>query len=300
MSIVLAVIFNPASGGFRPEYIQRARDYLELHNHPCEFHPSEYPGHVSELALEMINSTHPPKVVIGMGGDGTLNEIVQSLAKSDTPLGIIPTGTTNVLARDLKIPTNIEGACEVIVSGVQTKMPLGIVELEDNPKPRYFLLMCGIGWDGVICKSVNTRIKKSLGKGAYALETLKTIVQGNLQDFDVHTQSKTFLASIMIASVTAHYAGNLPITPDATPFDEKFQIFILTGKSRKAMVELIGRVALGKLDSMKDALRISTSEATIHRPGIPVQVDGDYFGETPAKISRIMNSLSIIHPVDLS
>ena len=298
MRIVLAVIFNPASHGFRPEFIQRAREYFELHNHACEFHPTERRGHACELVCELLTSGRPPTAVIGMGGDGTLNEIVQSLAKSDTPLGIIPTGTTNVMARDLGIPLNIEGACEIIISGNQRKMPLGIIELHDNPTPRFFLLMCGIGWDGIICKTVSSQIKKTFGKGAYALETFKSIVHGDLEDFDIQIQTKTYLASTMIASVTAHYAGSLPITPNATPFDEEFQVFILKTKSRKSMVELLGRAALGKLDSMKDIVRVSASEIAIRRPEIPVQVDGDYVGETPANIRRTSDSLKIIYPAN--
>jgi|GEM_PF-1033362 len=297
MSAVLAVIYNPASHGFHQDQVQKAQEYFELHNRAAEFYGTESPSHATEIVNSLLKGTNSPSMIAGMGGDGTLNEIVQSLVKTEVPMGIIPTGTANVLARDLGIPQSIEEACEILVSGTAKSIPVGKIIRKEPADSRYFLLVCGAGWDGLVCKSVNPTIKNSLGKGAYALETLKTIVQANLEHFDVHTAEETFLASTMIASVTGHYGGNLPITPDASPFDEKFHIFMLKSRSRRAMVELFGRISLGKLESMKGMMRSSSAEISIHRPGIPLQIDGDYYGETPASIERIPNALRVICPV---
>ena len=296
MRPVLAVIYNPASRGFHRDQIEKIREYFELHNKDLEFFETHRKGDGSEIAHTLVSAQKPPEIIAGLGGDGTLNEIAQSLVHSPIPLGIIPAGTANVLARDLRIPFPLLEACEVLISGKIQTMPLGQVNLQGDSISRFFLLMCGIGWDGFVCKSINPKLKENFGKGAYAFETIRSVFTKKLEHFDIHTPEDTYLASTLIISITAHYGGNLALTPEATPFDEEFHLFLLKSKTRTSLLEFLGRLSLGKTQTMKDVQLVRSREISIHRPGISLQIDGDYLGETPATITRIPDALRVIVP----
>src|SRR2546423_15204609 len=102
-------------------------------------------------------------VVIAAGGDGPINEVIQELAGSETALGVLPTGTINVWARDTNIPLDYAGAREVLVHGKMRRIDLGHVN------GRYFLLMAGIGLDGEVTLAIEKKPLKRLGAVAYLL-----------------------------------------------------------------------------------------------------------------------------------
>src|SRR5690348_3156636 len=157
------MIANPTSGSYI-QYIyqlEEALSFLRYHGWQVELKLTQAAGDAQRLAREAVEQHID--VVIAVGGDGTINEIIQALAGSETALGVLPGGTANVWAREVGIPLDVSGAREVLVHGQRRHIDLGCAN------KRYFLLMAGIGLDGEVTQAVEKKPLKRLGALAYLL-----------------------------------------------------------------------------------------------------------------------------------
>lgn len=157
------MIANPTSGSYI-QYIYQLEDalsFLRYHGWQVELKLTQAVGDAQRLAREAVEQHID--VVIAVGGDGTINEIIQALAGSETALGVLPGGTANVWAREVGIPLDVSGAREVLVHGQRRRIDLG------RANERYFLLMAGIGLDGEVTHAVEKKSLKRLGAFAYLL-----------------------------------------------------------------------------------------------------------------------------------
>src|SRR3954449_12459002 len=145
------LISNPRTGRYgsrRPPQIAAVSDFLRTHNFAVEVKTTTGPGDATHMAATA--AANGVSEIIVSGGDGTINEAVQGLIGSNTRLGILPTGTGNVLARELKIPLNTREAAAVIARGrTRTIYPACVVDDRTDAR-RYFLLMAGIGLDAAV------------------------------------------------------------------------------------------------------------------------------------------------------
>src|SRR5512146_2150365 len=114
MKSLIVVIYNPAARRASEGKIARATAYLEKKGFAVELLRTETAGHARQLAAEARGRT--PHLIVAAGGDGTVNEVINGIARTDTPLGVLPLGTTNVLARELDIPEDIYGALDTAVT----------------------------------------------------------------------------------------------------------------------------------------------------------------------------------------
>src|SRR5437764_4584533 len=140
------VIANPTCGSYARQayHMQETMRFLRNAGWKVEFRLTLAAGDAGRLAHEAVD--RHTGVVIVAGGDGTINEVIQELAGSETALGVLPMGTTNVWARDTNIPLDYAGAREVLVHVRTRQIDLG------NVNGRYFLLMACIGldWEGTL------------------------------------------------------------------------------------------------------------------------------------------------------
>src|SRR5690242_2679020 len=120
------IIYNPMSGrhGRRAEDAQRMIGLLEARGIQTQAHATSGPDDATRLAREAVNNGI--EMIISYGGDGTLNEVIQGLARSQTTLAVWPGGTSNVVARDLEMPFAIERIAEVIAAGRTKRIALGL------------------------------------------------------------------------------------------------------------------------------------------------------------------------------
>src|SRR5256714_8813046 len=162
------IIANPTSGsGVFAHHTHRLHEtlsFLRSHGWRAELCYTQKPGDAQRLAHNAVEQK--ADLVIAAGGDGTINEIIQALAGSETALGVLPGGTVNVWARELGIPLDDIGARKVLVHGQTRRIDLGCVN------GRYFLLMVGIGFDGAVTQAVEGKPLKRLGILGYTLAVL--------------------------------------------------------------------------------------------------------------------------------
>ena len=155
------IIANPISGFLlhNTHRVHETLAFLRKHGWRAELWFTHGPGDGQSLARKAIEQN--AAMVIAAGGDGTINDIIQALAGSETALGVLPTGTVNVWAREMGIPLDNAGAREVLLHGQTRRIDLGCVN------GRYFLLMVGVGLDARIVYELDLDLKGRLGKLAY-------------------------------------------------------------------------------------------------------------------------------------
>jgi diacylglycerol kinase family enzyme len=152
---------------------------------------TEAAGDGRRLAREAV--TQKAEMVIAAGGDGTIREVIQELAGTETALGVLPIGTVNDWARETGIPLDVHGACEILVHGRTRRVDLGRVN------GHYFLLMVGSGLDGKITQKVEHHPLKRLGVVGYLLASIYS------------PDRPTFLPPVSHSSAKFTVNGRLPI-----------------------------------------------------------------------------------------
>jgi diacylglycerol kinase (ATP) len=169
------VIFNPAAHG---EKARRFRRQLDAIGAQCAFKATTAPGDARRLAGEAVKDGFD--LIAAAGGDGTVNEVLNGIG--DAPdgfararLGVLPLGTVNVFARELKIPLRIERAWEVLQGGNEIKIDLPRVEFSTDGvlQKQYFCQLAGAGLDARAIELVDWQHKKQVGKLAYVIAGLK-------------------------------------------------------------------------------------------------------------------------------
>ena len=171
------VIFNPAARGEKSRQFRARLDTLAAE---CACKKTAAAGDARRLATEAIAEGY--ELVIAAGGDGTLNEVLNGIG--DAPdgfervrLGLLPLGTVNVFARELKLPLQLDAAWETIRRGRETRVDLAYAEFTANGKPerRYFAQLAGAGLDARAIELVSWPLKKKIGPLAYVVAGLKAL-----------------------------------------------------------------------------------------------------------------------------
>lgn len=173
------VIFNPAARGEKSRQFRARLDTLAVE---CAFKKTTAAGDARRLATEAIAEGY--ELVIAAGGDGTLNEVLNGLGDAPdgferTRLGLLPLGTVNVFARELKLPLQLDAAWETIRRGRETRVDLAYAEFTAKGKPerRYFAQLAGAGLDARAIELVSWPLKKRIGPLAYIVAGLKALTE---------------------------------------------------------------------------------------------------------------------------
>ncbi|HYQ48776.1 MAG TPA: diacylglycerol kinase family protein, partial [Thermodesulfovibrionales bacterium] len=197
----LIIISNPASRTFSPAKIKRAERLLQEHGFRTEVRFTEHRGHATVLARDALREE--PYSIIAAGGDGTINEVVNGMAKSGIPLGILPMGTTNVLAREVSVPFDTDRAVGRLISGIPRDISLGriITPSED----RYFCLMAGIGFDAKTVHDVSATGKRLSGETAYIWSGVRNLLSYAPQKISCTADGKEYTGYTAIVGKARRY-----------------------------------------------------------------------------------------------
>jgi len=219
-----AAVFNPASGAGTykrdfPLIISSLRalgiDIVEM--------ATEHEGHATELARAAVAEGF--EAVIAIGGDGTVNEVVNGLAGSEVPLAIIPTGTVNVLALELGIPLDPPDACKALVKGTISWIDLGLAG------DRYFALMAGIGVDAAVIASMTPALKRTLREAAFFVQGVATFLTHEDPMLRVVADEAVMEGYFVVIGNSANYGGVFGITPLADMRDGLLDVCVLKDRS---------------------------------------------------------------------
>ncbi len=295
MKSSIILISNPAARGASLRKFEAASVFLQERGFDAKILLTEKSGDATRLAEEAVRKK--PYAIIAAGGDGTINEVINGMVKSDIPLAILPLGTTNVLAKELGIPEDIPAALKVAISQSPKTISLGRIELEsdtDSAHFRYFCLMAGIGFDGKAVHDVNKALKRKFGKAAYILNGIKNFLNYSPNQLFYEIDGKQYTGYFSITGKASKYGGNFRITPDANLSDATLYTCIFHGNKRRDLLRYVYRAVTGSLLKERDIAYVKSTSlevlGTAH-----IQIDGDYLGLTPAKITVEKDALKLIY-----
>lgn len=298
------IIVNPISAGGRgarlwPDVARWLNDLGVSFDH----YLTERPGHATALAREGVEKGYD--LVVAMGGDGTVNEVVNGLLDQDSgkvgaTLGIIATGRGCDFIRTLGIPHDPQAACSLLAKGSATPVDLGLLDFQngDSEKRRCFVNIAGGGFDGQAANYAN-KIPRSLGGTIpYVAGLVTTLATYRNKDVELVLDGGPALricATSVIVANCRYFAGGMHVAPMADPHDGKFDIVVLND--------------LGKLEFLLAASKVYSGEH-IHHPKVTcyragrvevrspqemlLQADGEVFGGPPFTFQIMPGALPVL------
>jgi YegS/Rv2252/BmrU family lipid kinase len=233
------------------------------------------------------------------GGDGTLNEVVNGLAGTETAVAVLRGGTANVWAKETQCAKDSIASMRAIVSGRRRRVDLG--HANSAAGERYFLLMCGVGLDAAIIPRVPTTWKRRLGALSYIVGGIIMVFRTKAWRCEIRIDDDASERSLywMLAGNTRSYGGVLNVTYLAQADDGLLDVALMR-KSGVHRVIMDGVRALFRRHAQSPNVRYARARSVeIATPGIPVQVDGEEHGETPLRIELVPLALNVIVPAEL-
>jgi diacylglycerol kinase (ATP) len=208
--------------------------------------PTTGPGTAGDIACQAIREGS--EMILAAGGDGTLNEVIQGMAHSTVPLGILPAGTANVLATEIGLTHGLRRAAEIIPKCVTRRIALG--RLDYNAGPRYFLSMAGVGFDAQIVYDLGSGLKERLGKAAYWVAGFAHALK-RFPEFEVEIDGKSRgIGSFALASRVRNYGGDFEIARHASLAADHFEVVVFRGRNALPYFKYLCGMVAGRLEGM--------------------------------------------------
>lgn len=291
-------IINPnSSSGKGLRYWWKVKDELDRQNitYTAEFTQQE--GHAIELARKICQQYEGIKNIVVLGGDGTINEVINGIDNYDEVLlGYIPSGSSNDLAKNLNISNDpLKSLSNILKPSKFMHLDYGEMTFkEEGLKPRRFGGSSGIGYDAGVCVEVQTsKLKKKLnkfgvGKLVYLAIAIKQIFTVKFLDATVildGIKKDHYKKVLLISSMIHKYeGGGLLMAPNADPTDGKLNVCLVHGLSRFAVLVLLPTIIFGKHIHIKgvESFQCSDIEIILDRKAA-IHTDG----ETPAFSSHL-------------
>lgn len=300
------IIVNPAAHNVPSTQVRQEIDeWLRGEGWSVDWRETGKPGDAMTLAARAAERRVP--LVMALGGDGTLNEAANGLVHTETVLGAIPGGTSNLWAREAGLNKKPLEAVQAMVNGNIRRIDLG------KAGERYFMLLCGFGIDAVITKRVSLEVKSRLGAAAYGLTALREAVRWRGKEITVWLDGFEEQINVLMALIgnTRLYAGVTQITPTAVADDGLLEVCIYRGNGKRDIALHATRTLLRKHRESNDVLYRRVAKIQFDWGGnpLPAQVDGDPLDYTVNEVvvapssllvavpAAVMSPLFALHPI---
>jgi len=285
----LVLLVNPSSGGGRSlKVLARVEALLDARRAPFRVVRTRSLEHGIAKALQAVEAGEVPVVI---SGDGMIGAIGGALAGSEAPLGIVPGGRGNDLARVLGIPVDPEEAIEIVLAGHSRAIDVG----EANGKR--FLSIASVGFDSEANRRANdSRLRGNL---VYLWAALRTMATWKSARFtiaigDQRTRMEGY--DVVVANTKA-YGGGMFIAPDAEPDDGEFDVVTIADMGKLRALYNLTKVFKGTHVRIPEVEVVRASHVTLtaSRP-FAVYADGDHLTDLPADLRVIPRALRVLVP----
>ncbi|WP_084535962.1 diacylglycerol/lipid kinase family protein [Nocardia yamanashiensis] len=243
-----------------------------------------------------------PDAVVAAGGDGLVCVVLQGLVGKDVPLGLIPGGTGNDLARQLGIPDDTAAAVDTVLRGKTRTIDLGTVQAQDATEPMWFATVTGTGLDARVTLRAN-HMRWPKGPLRYTLAAVIELAGKLAVPYKIelhgspdHPDGTVIeLDAVMVAvGNTKTYGGGMLITPDAELDDGLLDLTVVGAMPRLDMLKLLPALSAGKRIEHPATVQYRASTITLTAPNAPATADGDPAGHLPATFEAHRAALEVL------
>ena len=241
--------------------------------------------------------------IVAAGGDGTLNEVLNGLAEAPeglakARLGLLPLGTINVFARELKLPLDVRKAFAVIESGKETRidLPFATYLKEGKQESRCFIQLAGAGWDAHSIELVSWELKKKIGPGAYVVAGLQAL-SATHSPITISNGQEHHTGELVIIGNGKFYGGNFPVLHKSDAQDGLLDACIFEKVNWQTLPGHLWDWACGKLYKPGGVAYLQGSVLSLTSPGRTcLQLEGELVGELPARLTVRPRALRVVVP----
>lgn len=286
----ILIVANPVSGGGRARALAPAlAAALRGHGIDGVVHFTSGAGDAARRARAA--GAEDWQALVAVGGDGTVNEILNGMPDPSRPLGVLPLGTANVLAMELGLPRRPEAAAAVFAAGRTRSLAIG------TANGRRFLLFCGAGIDGVVVREQERRRGRVRGKLKWLRPILHAARKWPAADLRAELADGTVLEELAMVLVTRvrTYGGMVTLPPGIDPDDGRLHAVCFRKMGRARFLWHALRGFLGRMRETHDLLVRPTTAVRITGGG-PWQVDGDLGGEGPVDVALLPVQARLLVP----
>lgn len=284
------IIHNPTAGSRNANRLSRILALLEEENCQTTLAGTQYAGHATEIAAEAVAAKENWSAIVAAGGDGTICEVANGMHDTDIPLGIIPLGTANVLARELEIGLGSRNVVSVLTSASPTRIFPGLMG------DQRFMLMVGAGYDSLAVAELDPLEKKKYGAFAYILAALRAVKRFKGLSVRVTANGQSYEGASVIVSRGRLYGGPFTLVPNADLREPGLHILLLKDTGIWAALKYGAALAtnrIWKLSSV-DYIKAEGDVTIVMAPEFLCQCDGDRGPATPVTLSTDPGGLHVL------
>ena len=298
----IIILFNPSAGGGKAHrLLDQAAEVLRRGGAELQILESRSPQHLVELARDAREEK--PDVVVAAGGDGTVHYILNGLFPSAVPLGIIPVGRGNDLARGLGIPLAAPEAAEVLRKGKVREIDLARVRgadktlQKDGTQSIVYACIGGVGFDSVVNRYANERARRVHGRLAYIWGILRCLKSYQAQPLEITSDAQNYSGEIMLAVVgnNTSYGDGVKVTPRARLDDGLLDVCIVPAMGKWELLRWVPSAYRGTHLAHQRIIYFQASRITLRSSAhLELFGDGEFLQELPATIEVVPRALRVV------
>jgi diacylglycerol kinase (ATP) len=294
------LIANPAAARTDGGVVREIERVFNMAGWQVETLATGGPGDARQLAEYGVQQSMD--IVAVLGGDGTIMQAAAGMVGTGVPLGVLPGGTGNQLAGNLRLSFNPVRAATAIVRGTPRPFDLGRVERTDGV--HYFAVAGGAGLDARVMADTRSTHKRRWGQLAYLATTLRLLSEAPSVSFTIIADGVKHEyegCTLLIANCGEIIPPLLKLGQGITPYDGKLDVIVVkansVGGGLRAVWDVV-RETQGVYGETVFAARVTGAHISIETPGSiqPVQLDGELMGDTPLIAEAVPGAIHLIHP----
>lgn len=308
-----ALLYNPLSGRrrkHRVKDVEAASAVLQAAGVEVDVAPTRA---ASDAAAQVRMAVRDGfDTIIACGGDGTIHDVLQGLSGKDVALGIIPLGTANAMAHDLRLPLTPAGAAKALLSAVPRRIAVGRIDYRDFnnlPAFRFFTVAAGVGVDAHLFYKLNRLIKDRMGMLAYYSKATHLWMTHRMRYFEAEFTSnggasqREARLSEMLAVRINQFGGVLrELAPGASLARNDMRLVLCRTGNRALYLAYVFRRILGMSNGVPGielayADQVECRSVAGEKPeNIYVEADGELLGRLPITLSMVPDALTVLVP----
>jgi diacylglycerol kinase (ATP) len=292
LPVRIIILFNPSSGrGKARQLLARALEVLRRAGAEVEVRESRSARHLLELAFRA--GEEAPDMIVSAGGDGTHHYVINGLFGSRIPLGLLPTGSGNDFATGLGIPPDPRAAAMCLLGNHTREIDLARVGSV------VYACIAGVGFDSVVTRFANERVRRLGGPLAYAWAILRCLKFYRPEPLEIDSEGKNFSGDVVFAVVgnNVSYGGGLKLTPRAQLDDGLLDVCIVPYMGRLELLRWVPRAYRGQHLTHPQIAYFQARKVSLRTTSrLELFGDGEFIQELPAVIEVVPRGLRVVVP----